>query len=95
MREARHLHLDRHRDVALDLLRRLAGVLGDDVDQRRHRVGIGLDVQVVVGEQAAHHQHRGQDDDQDALLESRGDESMHDGSPADGLKVSPASRRGR
>ncbi len=37
--------LDRDRDVALDLLRRLAGLLGDDLDDRRRRIGIGLDVQ--------------------------------------------------
>ena len=37
--------LDRDRDVALDLLRRLARLLGDDLDDRRRRVGIGLDVQ--------------------------------------------------
>ena len=37
--------LDRDRDVALDFLRRLAGLLGDDLDDRRRRIGIGLDVQ--------------------------------------------------
>ena len=37
--------LDRNRDVALDFLRRLACLLGDDLDDRRRRIGIGLDVQ--------------------------------------------------
>ena len=50
---SRHLHFDRDGDVALDLLRRLAGILRHDVDQRRHRIGIGLDVEPLVGEQAA------------------------------------------
>src|SRR5262249_40949366 len=38
----------RNGDVALDLLGRLAGILGDDLDERRHRVGVGLDVQLLV-----------------------------------------------
>ena len=41
---ARDRDLDRNRDVALDLLRRLAGILRDDLDDRRRRIGIGLDV---------------------------------------------------
>ena len=74
---AGHLDLDRHGDVALDLLRRLAGILGDDVDQRRHRVGIGLDVERLVGEQAADHQRDAEDDHEDALLQGGGDDGMH------------------
>ena len=44
-RRAGDRDLDRDRDVALDLLGRLAGLLGDDLDDRRRRIGIGLDVQ--------------------------------------------------
>ena len=43
-RRAGDRDLDRNRDVALDLLRRLAGILRDDLDDRRRRIGIGLDV---------------------------------------------------
>ena len=42
---------DRDRDVALDLLRRLARVLDHDIDQGRHRVPrIGLDVQPLIAD---------------------------------------------
>ena len=75
--DAGHLDLDRDRDVALDLLGGLAGILGDDVDQRRNRVRIGLDVEGLVGEQAADHQHDAEDDHQDALLERGGDDGVH------------------
>ena len=75
--EAGHLDLDRDGDVALDLLGGLAGILRDDVDQRRHRIGIGLDVQPRVGEQSGDGQHHAQDDDEDSLLEGGGDEGLH------------------
>jgi hypothetical protein len=39
----------RHHDVAFDLFRRLAGVLRDDVDERRDRVWISFDVQSSEG----------------------------------------------
>ena len=44
-RRARDRDFDRDGDVALDLFRRLAGPLRDDLDDRRRRIGIGLDVQ--------------------------------------------------
>ena len=90
VRDAGHLHFDRDGDVALDLLRRLAGILGDDVDQRRHRVGIGLDVQLPVGEQAADHQGQCQDDHQDALLQRGGDDGMHGRNAGSTIRVSRA-----
>ena len=65
---SRHLHFDRYRDVALDLLRRLAGVLRHDVDHRRNRVGIGLDVQLLVGKQAAGNQCGCENQHENALL---------------------------
>ena len=41
--------LERDRDVALDLLGAPARGLRDDLDERRHRVRIGLDVEPLVG----------------------------------------------
>ena len=64
---AGHLNFERNRDVAFDFLGGLAGALGDDVDQRRHRVGIGFDVErKKAGDAGAEHHHQ-QHDDQDAL----------------------------
>ena len=49
---AGHLHLDRDGDVALHLLGRQAGALGDDVDERRHRIRVGLDVELEEADDA-------------------------------------------
>src|SRR5829696_1987964 len=46
--------LDRNRDVALDFLGGLALLLGDDLDDRRRRIGIGLDVQGQESNAADH-----------------------------------------
>ena len=51
--DAGDLGLDRDRDVALDLLRRQPRALRHDVDHRRGRVGIGLDVELLECDQAA------------------------------------------
>ena len=74
---SRHLHFDRDGDVALDLLGRLAGILRHDVDQRRHRIGIGLDVEPLVGEQAAGDQRGGENQHENALLECGADDCLH------------------
>ena len=66
--------LDRDGDVALDLLGRLAGALRDDVDQRRHRIGIGLDVELDEADDAGAEQDQQQQDDQHALLQRKGDD---------------------
>ena len=44
-RRAGDRDLERDRDIALDFFGRLAGILRDDLDDRRRRIGIGLDVQ--------------------------------------------------
>ena len=51
--DAGDLGLDRDRDVALDLFRRQARTLGHDIDHRRGRIGIGLDVELLERDQAA------------------------------------------
>ena len=45
--------LERHGHVALDLLRAPAVRLGDKLDHRRYRVGVRLDVELLVGEEPA------------------------------------------
>jgi hypothetical protein len=58
-------HLQRGGDLALDLLGRRPGELGDDLDDGRGRVGVRLDVDVQEGVDARGDQHgRQQDDDQ-------------------------------
>ena len=46
-RHAGQRHLQRNGHLALDLLGRGAGILGDDLDDGRRRIGIGLDVDVI------------------------------------------------
>jgi hypothetical protein len=75
--KARHLHFDRDGDVALDLLGRLTGILGHDLDQRRHRVGIGFDVQLFVCKDAAHDQGDAENQNQNTLLKSCADNCLH------------------
>ena len=77
VRDAGHLHFDRNRDVALDLLGRLAARLRHDVDERRHRVRVGLDVErrEARGAGAEHeHEQRGHEH---ALSQGEGDQRVH------------------
>ena len=53
--DAGDLGLDRDRDVAFDLFRRQSRTLRHDVDHRRGRIGIGLDVELLERDQAADH----------------------------------------
>ena len=56
--------LERDGDVALDLLGAQPVRLGDDLDHRRHRVRVGLDVETVVRVEAAAQEHQRRRDDQ-------------------------------
>ena len=56
--------LDRDRDVALDFLGGLTLLLGDDLDDRRRRVGVGLDVQRQEGNEAETEKRRERDHNQ-------------------------------
>jgi hypothetical protein len=67
--DAGELHLQGNRDVALDFVGRLPGILRDDVDQRRHRIGIGLDVELGVAGIAERQHHQEQQADQHALAQ--------------------------
>ncbi len=85
VRDAGHLHFDGDGDVALDLLGGLAGRLGHHLDQRGHRVGIGLDVQLGEAEHAGGEQHRHQDRDEPPVPQGEADDRVHLGSAgADG-----------
>ena len=75
--DARDLGLDRDGDVALDLLRRQPRTLRHDVDHRRGRVGIGLDVELLERDQAADHHRDEHADHQIAAADCEGDEAIH------------------
>jgi hypothetical protein len=80
--DARHLDLDRDRNVAFNLLGRLAWVLGDDLDAWRHRVRIGLDVELGEADDAGDEHEQQQRDHQNALLQREGDDRVHVYCPA-------------
>ncbi len=77
VRDAGHLHLDGDGDVALDLLGRLARALGHHLDQRRHGVGVGLDVQPGEADGAGGEQHRHEQGDEPPLLQGEADDRVH------------------
>ena len=69
--------LHRDCDLLLHFLRGPGGVLRDDLDQRRRRIGIGLDVE--LGVRIAAHQQSGYKNHQhdDAVLQENADETRH------------------
>jgi len=77
IRDAGHLDLDRDGHVAFHLLGRGTRALHDDIDQRRHRIGICLDIQVHEGDRPANEHPDEHHDDQDALAQRRGDHFIH------------------
>ncbi len=82
VRDAGERHLQGNGDVALDLVGRLARVLGDHVDERRDRIRVGLDVELRVGAVADAEHHDEQQHHQHALAQREGDQGVHrTGSP--------------
>src|SRR5262249_35920883 len=77
MTDARHLNLDRNRDIALDLFSRCAGVLSDGLDAWRHWVGIGFDIEFGEANEASDENEQQQRNHQDALLQREGDDCVH------------------
>src|ERR1700682_4493193 len=75
--DARDLGLDRNGDVAFDLFRRQARTLRHDVDHRRRRIGIGFDVELFEGDQAADHHDSGQAHHQIAAADCKGYKAIH------------------
>jgi hypothetical protein len=78
-RHAVQLGLQRHGDLLLHLLGRPAVVLGDDLEQRRSGVGVGLDVQHAGGVQTTEEEHDGQQNAQAPLLDTVFDEILDHG----------------
>ena len=77
-------HLQRHGDLAFDLLGAGAGELGHDLDDRRRRVRIGLDVHVSEGVAAADRQRRSQQQNDERIGDGPFDEFANHGSPGAG-----------
>ena len=75
--QPRDLRLQRDGDVAFDLLGRQSRALGDDVDHRRRRVRIGLDVQLLERHEAADDDGDEQPEHQEPAFDSEGNEAVH------------------
>src|SRR6202043_3203076 len=71
-----NLGFQRNRDVELDLLGRQARALGDDVDHRRRRVGIGLYVQLLERDKSPDDDGCKQPDHQKSATDCEGDEAI-------------------
>ena len=74
VRNAGHLDLDRHRDLALDLLGAAARPLGDDLDVVVGDVGIGFDGQVAERDDAPGGEHHHSAQNQPAIFQREIDE---------------------
>ena len=72
-------HFQGNGDLPLDLLGGGAGEQRDHFDDRRRRVGIGLDVDVQEGEDADHREEDGEQDDDQRIVERPGDELANHG----------------
>ena len=75
--DAGNAGFDRDRDVALDFLRREPRALRHDVDHRRGRIGIGLDVELLERQQSADEHGNEHAHHQVAALDGDGDEAIH------------------
>ena len=75
--DAGDLGLDRDGDVALDFFRRQPRALRHDVDHRRGRIGIGLDVELPERDQAADEHGDKHANHQIAAVDGKGDETIH------------------
>ncbi len=72
-------HFQGDGDLPLDLLGRRAGEQRDHFDDRRRRVGVGLDVDVHEAIEADDRQEDGPQDDGDRIIERPGDELANHG----------------
>ena len=88
--------LEGHGHVALDLLGAPAVGLGDDLDHRRDRVGVGLDVQPAIGKEPRQDEQRRRGDHDERYAERERDESLDHGRSAceSGEAESPAAYNG-
>ncbi len=74
VRDSSHLYFDRNGDVPLDLLGRLTGTLRDDVDERRNRIRIRLDIQMGETDISADENQRQRNREEQPLLERERDD---------------------
>ena len=74
VRNAGHLNLDRHGDLALDLFGAAARPLRDDLHIVVGHIGIGLDGQIAKRDDAPGGEHHHAAEDQPAVLEREIDE---------------------
>jgi hypothetical protein len=77
VRNSRKLDLDRDRDVTFDLLGRLTGILRDNVDERWHRVGIGLDIELSECDDAEYQHGEEHHEDEHPLAQRKCDHRIH------------------
>src|SRR5262249_35932973 len=73
--------LDRDRNVTFDLFGRLTGVLRNDVDERWHRIWVGLDVELDEARNADAEHENEQQRHQHSLPQGKGDYRVHRGAP--------------
>ena len=73
--------LELHRDVALDLLGRPAVRLRDELDHRRHRVRVGLDVEILVAVEPTDEHAEGEHADDGGHFERERDQLLDHGAP--------------
>ena len=78
LRNAVHPDFDGHRDQPFHFLGGVSGPLGDDLDHRRRKIGIGIHRQAIQRPRPRADQHERQEDDEKALPQRRGDDPVHD-----------------
>ena len=79
---ARNRNLERDRHVALDFLGRLSRPLGDDFDDRRRGIRIGLDVHRAERGDAGAHEHDERDQHQRPSRKAKSDQTAQHGRKA-------------
>src|SRR5206468_3918548 len=71
-----HFALDRDGNLPFDLFRRVARPLGVDGHHRRRQIGVSVDRKVAPRAQPGENQQDSQKRDENALLESKGDDAV-------------------
>src|SRR5271168_1624502 len=89
-----HRSLERNGDLLLDLLSGDAGPLRDDLDIVIRDVGIGLNRQIVEGDDSPGKQHDRQPEDEQAIAERKIDNSANHWSLVSESLVSDCFQRG-
>ena len=77
LRNTVHSEFDGHRDQPFDFLGGMPGPLGDDLDDRRRKIGIGIHRQAIQRPPSRADQHERQQDDDEALPQRIGNDPVH------------------